>query len=87
MNQPSNSTSIGQNPLAMAPLVVNPNSRNMIRNLLIGGGKVNIVMLAVLLAGDLAEPPAVVVEGVDALVEREVGPGDTWRMGTELFRK
>ena len=71
----------------MAPLMMNPNRRNMIRNLLISGRKIHVVMLGVFFPGDLAEPPAVVVEGVDALVEREVGPGDTWRMGTELFRK
>jgi len=78
-------SSIGQNPLPMAPLMMNPNRRNMIRNLLISGRKIHVVMLGVFFPGDLAEPPAVVVEGVDALVEREIGFGDTWRLGTEFF--
>lgn len=72
--------------MAVDPILVNPNCGGGVEDLLVSGGKVYIVVVVVDLAGDLAGPPAVVVEGVDALVEREGGGGgDARRLRAELF--
>jgi len=71
--------------LAVDPLLVNPNCGGGVQDFLVSGGKVYIVVVVADLAGDLADPPAVIVEGVDALVEREGGGGDARRLIAELF--
>ena len=78
--------SIGTNPLAVEPLVVNPNCRGGAHDLLLSGGEINTVVAVVDLLGDLADPPAVVVKDVDMLGERKGGGGDTRRLGAELSR-
>ena len=74
--------------MAVDPLLVNPNCGGGVHDLLVSGGKVYIVAVDVDFAGDFADPPAVVVEGVDALVEREGrGGGDARRLRAELSGK
>ncbi|KAG2397089.1 uncharacterized protein HKW66_Vig0146750 [Vigna angularis] len=74
------------NPVAVEPLLMNPNCGGRVHDLLASGGEINIVVVIVDLAGDLAHPPAVVVKGVDALAERKGGGGDeARRLGAKLF--
>jgi len=72
--------------LAVEPLLVNPNCGGGVRDLLVSGGEINVVVVIVDLAGDLTDPPAVVVKGVDALAAGEGGGGgEGRRLGAELI--
>lgn len=78
---------LGENPLATDPILMNPEAGDRVSDALSSGFEIDVIGTAVgpRFSGDDADPPAVIVESVDLLVEGEAaGNGERRRQGTEL---
>lgn len=74
-----------QNPLAADPIVMNPELRERVSDLLVCGGEIHEIGVGAIFSSDNADPPTIVVESIDLLVSRKPPNRDGGRQRTKLL--